>query len=141
MSFYREIQNAFLDGMEEVFKIMFTDSVFFQFMDEERTATNVYDESPEKVYSEPAYSLVGKVVLTTEHGEEPVSTNNVSCVITIPTKQLITNQIPRVTEEDLKKLEKGIFTFKGEKYLIDSVNPKTLVADEWQFYEFKCHKD
>ena len=101
----------------------------------------MYDESPEKVYSEPAYSLVGKVVLTTEHGEEPVSTNNVSCVITIPTKQFITNQIPRVTEEDLKKLEKGIFTFKGEKYLIDSVNPKTLVADEWQFYEFKCHKD
>ena len=84
MSFYSEIQNAFLDGMEEVFKIMFTDSVLFQFMDEERTATNVYDESPEKVYSEPAYSLVGKVVLTTDHGEEPVSTNNVSCVITIP---------------------------------------------------------
>ena len=141
MSFYSEIQNAFLDGMEEVFKIMFTDSVLFQFMDEERTATNVYDESPEKVYSEPVYSLVGKVVLTTEHGEEPVSTNNVSCVITIPTKQFITNQIPRVTEEDLKRLEKGIFTFKSEKYLIDSVNPKTLVADEWQFYEFKCHKD
>ena len=141
MSFYSEIQNAFLDGMEEVFKIMFTDSVLFQFMDEERTATNVYDESPEKVYSEHAYSLVDKVVLTTEHGEGPVSTNNVSCIITIPTKQFITNQIPRVTEEDLKKLEKGIFTFKGEKYLIDSVNPKTLVADEWQFYEFKCHKD
>lgn len=139
MSYYSEIQNAFLDGMEEVFHILFTDSIVFQFLDEEATVTNIYDETSEKVYSSTEYSLIGKAVLTSEHGEEPVSTILVNCTITIPTKQLIKNQIPRATEEDLHKLEQGIFTYKGMRYIIDSVNPKTLVADEWQFYEFKCH--
>ena len=65
----------------------------------------------------------------------------VDAVITVPTKQLILNGISRSTEEDLSILSRGKISYKGIDYLIHHVVPKTLVADEWQMYDFICFID
>lgn len=135
---YSEIQNAFLDGMNEVYSIMFTDQVEFRFLDVEQTKVNVYQETTAKVYSKDPILLVGRVVTTFEQGEKPVEAVQTDAVISIPTKQLILNGIPHDTDQDLETLKKGKFTYRGIDYVIDIVSPTTLVADVWQVYKFSC---
>lgn len=134
------IQNAFLDGMEEVYKTLFTEEVDFSFLDETASKTNVYDETPQKVYCEPI-RLVGKVSTDFKQGEQFVEGIHIDCTITIPTKQLISAEIPRKSYADLERLRKGRFFYKGYNYLVKKVAPRTLVADEWHFYEFSCYVD
>lgn len=135
-----EIQNAFLDGIEEIYSIMFTDRLFLSLMDEENTVTNVYDETPEKVYHEPI-QLIGRIRTSVEQGENPVESLQVDAVITLPTKQLISNEITHETWEDLETLRKGKFKYDDIEYLVNEVRPNTLVADKWQMYNFYCSKD
>lgn len=135
-----EIQNAFLDGIEEIFSIMFTDRLLFSFLNKEDTNVNIYDESPEKVYHDPI-QLIGRIKTTFIQGEDPVESVQIDAVVTIPTKQLITKEIPHQSDEDLETLKKGKFSYDGFEYLIDKVTPKTLVADKWQMYDFECHID
>ena len=135
-----EIQNAFLDGIEEIFSIMFTDRLLFSFLNERATKVNVYEESLEKVYQEPI-QLIGRITTTFTQGEDPVESVQTKAVITIPTKQLITHKIPHQMESDLETLKKAKFSYDGFEYVIDKVTPKTLVADKWQMYEFACHID
>lgn len=136
-----EIQNAFLDGLEEIFSIMFTDRLQLRLLDEESTLLNIYDEeSTEKVYLEPI-QLIGRIKTTFNQGENPVEGIQINAVVTIPTKQLITKNIPHQTDNDLETLKKAKFIYDGFEYLIDEVNPKTLVADKWQMYDFECHVD
>lgn len=132
-----DVQQAFLDGIEEVFLIMFTDRCNLLLLDLGSTQVNVYGESKTKVYKDPI-PLVCKVVLSTEKGENPQFSTQVSAVITVPTKQLITNEIPHRTKEDLEFLEKACFEYDGLVFEVSKVNPKTLVADVWQMYEFTC---
>ena len=134
------IQNAFLDGIEEIFSIMFTDRLQLRLLDEEATQTNIYEETTDKVYLDPI-PLVGRIQTTFEHGENPVESVNIDAVITIPTQQLITNQIPHETESDLEVLKKANFVYDGFEYLVEKVVPKTLVADKWQMYYFNCRVD
>lgn len=135
-----EIQNAFLDGIEEIFSIMFTDRLFLSLLNEEETKVNVYGETTNKVYHE-SIQLVGRIKTTFIQGEDPVESVQTDAVVTIPTKQLITLNIPHQTDADLEVLKKGKFTYDGFEYLIDKVTPKTLVADKWQMYDFECHID
>lgn len=135
-----EIQNAFLDGIEEIFSIMFTNRLLLSLLDEESTKTNIYEETPDKVYLSPI-QLIGRIKTTFTQGEDPVESIQVDAVITIPTKQLITKKIPHETEEDLETLRKGKFSYDGTVYLIEKVTPKTLVADKWQMYDFMCRVD
>ena len=135
-----EIQNAFLDGIEEIYSIMFTDRLFLSLMDEENTVTNVYDETPEKIYHEPI-QLIGRIRTSVEQGENPVESLQVDAVITLPTKQLISNEIAHETWEDLETLRKGKFKYEDIEYLVNEVRPNTLVADKWQMYNFYCSKD
>lgn len=135
------IQNAFLDGIEEIFSTMFTNRLYLSLLDEEGTTVNVYGESSdEKMYLSPI-QLIGRIQTTFTQGEDPVEAVNIDAVITIPTKQLITHQIPHQTESDLETLKKAKFAYDGFEYLVDKVVPKTLVTDKWQMYDFMCHKD
>ena len=134
------IQNAFLDGIEEIFSIMFTNRLLLSLLDEEETIVNIYDETTDKLYLDPI-SLVGRIQTTFTQGELPVQGVQIDAVITIPTKQLITNQIPHQTEADLETLKKGKFSYDGFEYLVEKVVPKTLVADKWQMYDFMCRVD
>lgn len=132
------IQQAFLDGINEVFSTMFTESVKLYLMDEESTKVNVYNETEKKAYLEVC-DLVAKVTTTFTEGELPVEDIKVDAVFTIPTKQLIINNLSRATMDDLKNLSKGKISYRGIDYLIHRVVPKTLVADEWQMYDFICY--
>lgn len=132
-----DIQEAFLEGLEEVFSIMFTDRCNILLLDDRKTKTNIYGESKTKVYKEPI-PLVCKVVLSTEKEENPHFSNKVSAVITVPTRQFITNEIAHTSKEDLELLEKAAFEYDGLMFEVSKVNPKTMVADMWQIYEFSC---
>lgn len=135
-----EIQNAFLDGIEEIFSIMFTKRIELSLLNEEATKVNIYDETPKKVYQDPI-SLVGRIQTTFTQGENPVEGVQIDAVITIPTKQLISKQIPHQTDKDLETLKKGKFSYDGFEYIVEKVVPKTLVADKWQMYSFECRID
>ena len=135
-----EIQNAFLDGIEELFSIMFTDRLHLSLLDEDNTKVNIYEETSKKVYKDPI-QLIGRIKTTFIQGEDPVESVQTRAVVTIPTKQLITKNIPHQAEVDLEILKKGKFSYDGFEYLIDKVTPKTLVADKWQMYDFECHMD
>lgn len=134
------IQKAFLEGMNEVFSIMFTQHCLMYFLDEDNTVTNIYGETPEKLYGEP-YELTAKVSYDHPKGEEPNETVIRLATITIPTKQFIDNEIPFLYEEDWERFRKAKFVYEGTEYLVDTVKPKTLVADVWQFFEFHCTED
>lgn len=135
-----EIQQAFLDGIEEVFSIMFTDRAEFCFLDEEATNENIYGETDSKVYKE-GIPLVAKIVTTFEQGEEYVEGVKIDAIFTVPTQQLMRNEIPHKTDGDLETLKKGKFVYDGFSYLIKKVHPKTLVADVWQMYDFYGYVD
>ena len=136
-----EIQNAFLDGLEEVFSIMFTDRLQLRLLDEESTEVNIYGEdTTSKVYLEPI-QLTGRIRTTFTQGENPVEGVQIDAVVTIPTKQLITKDIPHQTDSDLEILKKAKFSYDGFDYLVEKVTPKTLVADKWQMYDFACRVD
>ena len=137
MQDYSEIQNAFLDGLEEIFTIMLTDKINLSLLDDESTIVNVYDEASEKVYK-PHIQLVGRITTNFTQGENPIEGVQIDAVITIPTKQLISNQIPHKSESDLETLKKGKMSYGDFEYLIEKVKPKTLVADMWQMYDFYC---
>lgn len=131
------IQNAFLDGIEEIFSTMFTDRLQLRLLDEEATQTNIYKETTDKVYLDPI-QLIGRIQTTFTQGENPVESVQIDAIITIPTKQLITNQIPHETDSDLETLKKAKFAYDGFEYLVEKVVPKTLIADKWQMYSFEC---
>lgn len=132
-----DIQEAFLEGIEEVFSIMFTQHCFMYLLDEENTKTNVYGETPKKCYGEP-YELVAKIIYDHPKGEEPEETVIRKAVIKVPTKQFLNNEIPCLSESDWEKFRKAKFSYEGCTYLVDAVKPMTLVADIWQFFEFYC---
>lgn len=134
------IQNAFLDGINEVFQIMFTDECKMYLMDTDSTVTNIYKESKKKTYKEPV-DIVAKIVVGSKHDEDPFMGNAITATITVPTKQLLQNGISFQTEEDLDNLCKSKFHFDGVTYLTDVVSPRTLVAGIYQMYEFKCSVD
>lgn len=132
-----EIQNAFLDGIEEIFSIMFTDRLQLSLLNEEDTSVNVYEESSEKVYYDPI-QLIGRIQTNFVKGEHPNEGVLSDAIITIPTKQLISKGVPHQTLNDFETLKKGKFSYDGFEYLIDLVEPSTLVADKWQMYKFTC---
>ena len=131
------IRAAFEDGMDLLFKTMFTESVLLYLLDEGSTTTNVYKETEEKYYHAPHY-LTAKVVIGREQGEEEVQTVQQTVTITVPSKQLKELNVPHETDKDLETLQKALVKYKGYMFLVDKVEPKTHVADTFLFYEFQC---
>lgn len=130
------IQQAFVDGINEVFEIMFTDRCLMSVLDENQKL-NIYNETKERNYKEP-FEVVAKIVMASTESEDAFQKNNLSAVVTLPVKQLILNEIPFKEPQDIKNLEKVRFHYDGRVLEVDSVTPKTLVADMWQMFEFKC---
>lgn len=134
------IKDAFLDGMNDVFSILFNTEVLYYPMDDDETMPDdVYRETDDKRYKDPI-GLIGKVLSHFSKEDNPDMTIGIDAVITVPTKQLIINNLPKDTVEDLRKLARGKMKYKQvETYYIEVVRPKTLVDDEWQFYDFYCY--
>lgn len=137
---YSDIQRAFLDGTEEIYEVLFTDRLKFSLLNEEETKYNVYGETVNKVYHDPV-QLVGRVQTTFDQGENPIEGIQVDAVITIPTKQLMRNDLSHEQEEDLETLRKGKFAYGGFEYLIHEVKPRTFIADKWHTFAFVCSVD
>lgn len=133
----KEIRAAFEDGMDELFRIMFTESVILHPLDTEKTQPNVYGETDKKYYGKP-FSLTAKVIVKREQGEENVQTIQQTATMTVPNKQLDVLEIPHTTDKDLSWLQQCAVEYNGVLFLIDKVTRKTMVADAYLFYEFNC---
>lgn len=135
----------FEQGMDEVFRTLFTEHVFLYLMDKHNTPKNdVYDEAETKIYLPPV-PVTAKVVISRVHGEEVEQTTQQSAVITIPNLQferLRDNAgkplIPHSTYEDLEVLKKAAFKYKAYTFLVDEVKPVTHTSGTYLFYEFQC---
>lgn len=141
-----DIQQAFLEGIEEVFSIMFTEHCSLYRLDNHATSQDVYGESKAKYYMEPV-DLTAKIVPSASYPEfKGNDTDHVNAfmgverrvTITLPTKQLIDKDIPFATAEDMKIFEQALFYYDGLYYLCDVASQKTMVADIWQFIECSC---
>ena len=133
-----DIQQAFLDGIEEVFSTLLCNHLLLYFLDEDNTVVDdLYGETTEKVYTAP-YEIICKVEYEHSKGVEPEVTVNRKATIKIPTKQFITLGIPFLTEEDWERFRKAKVVYEGMEYLIDEAKPTTLVADIWQFFELRA---
>lgn len=132
----QEISNAFLDGMYELFGIMFTTKIQLSFMDEEQTDVNIYKESEHKKYSEPI-EIMGKVIPSLPHGENPKLGVEKRLSITVPAKSLMLHNLD-LSPSGYDKFRKAIVTYEGATYNVVSFKPKTLVAETYLFYDIEC---
>lgn len=133
------IQRAFQNGIEKVYSKLLCNHLFMQFLDE--TATEIddlYEETNKKVYEETQYELIAKVEYSHPKGTAPEETVIETATFRVPTKQFTTLGIPFLTEADWERMRKAKFIYEGTEYLCDEVKPSTLVADLWQFFEFRC---
>lgn len=131
------IQRDFEDGIDLIYHIMFTDSIFLFILNEEETEPNVYGEAEEKVYFDPI-KLSGGVGLHVVVSPENAPAVEKDMVVRIATKQLKQNNIKFSTEEDLDILRKAKIKYKEAEYVIDFIRPKIFVADSWHSYDFEC---
>ena len=106
------------------------------FLDEENTVVDsLYGETTNKKYLEP-YELVAKVEYNHPKGESPEETVIRTAKFKVPTKQFLTLGIPFLAEEDWERMRKAKLVYEGTEYMVDTVEPTTLVADIWQFFTF-----
>lgn len=136
-----EIQKAFLEGIEEVYTELLCTDLYIQFLDEDSTEVDdVYGETSNKVYHEPI-KLIGKINEQQPKAEDPDQTVNRSVTIKLPTKQFIDMGISFDYEEDWEKFRKAKLIHNGEEYLIDTVEPVTLIRDMWMFLSIRATQD
>ena len=128
--------------MNKVFKTLFTDECEFCFMGDS-LIDDIYNESTSKVYEDPI-KLSASVRNNFKKEEIPIGVTNVTCIITVPALQMINNNLiasNEATLEEIEKLRKGIFRYKGITYLVNYVSMQTHIGDSYQFYKFFCYID
>ena len=136
-----EIQKAFLEGIEEVYTELLCTDLYIQFLDTERTVVDdVYGETTEKVYQEPI-KLIGKINEMQPKADDPDQTVNRSVTIKLPTKQFLDMGISIDFEADWEMFRKAKLIHNNEEYLIDTVEPVTLIRDMWQFLSIRATQD
>lgn len=140
-----EIQKAFICGVDEIYRTMFTDGVndgvYFSYLDEESTRVDeVYRESKKKKYKEPIL-LVGKVNLAPKISEESYF-KDIDCDATfsIPLKSLLKHNFD-LSSDGLSTLRKGIITFNDRTYKVKNILPTTFVENVFLVYVFVCEEE
>lgn len=132
------ISEEFLEGIYEVYDTLMTDQIFLKLLDEEHTATSIYDETVTKNYL-PPIQLVGKFSMSVEQGEQAIEGIQNMVTATIPTKGLLKAEVD-ITPQNYHTLEKGVINYKGVDYEIAMVKPTVNIDDVFQFYVFYCEK-
>ena len=134
----KRLSEEFLEGIYEVYSTLMTNQIFLKLLDEDSTDTNVYEETTQKKYLDPI-QLVGKFSLSMEQGEQVVEGIQDYVTATIPTKNLLDNNVD-ITPENYETLKKGAISYKGVDYNIVQVRPIVNIDDVFQFYVFYCEK-
>lgn len=140
----KEIQDAFTDGIYEVYSIMFTDGIAdgikLYLLDEETTKVNFYRESKVKRYK-PSKLLVAKAEPTMkERGDDDYPEDDYKDYpkFTVPYKSLRDNNIPCQTEADFRMLRKAYIEFHSAFYEVLEVGARTFIEDVYEFIVFNC---
>lgn len=131
------IQKAFVEGINEVFSIMFTEKVKIYLLDTEKTKENIYGEAKEKTYKK-GIEIVCKIIYNVSESNKELSKNIIKANITVPIKQLLENKILFNSVDDIRYLECAVFEHNGNIFEVDEVTPKTLIAEMWQMIDFNC---
>lgn len=133
------IRNAFLEGMQEIYSVMFSTKLKLYMMDTSGTHLNIYQESTDKRYLTPK-TLIGRIELFPEQGELPVESIKNRVKITVPTNELIQKKVPH-KPEDLEYLRKSVFEYENVNYTVERVKPSNNIVDEYLVYIFDCKEE
>ena len=138
----KEIQEAFVDGMNEVYSVMFTDGVndgVKLYLLDPSTDGGFYKESKVKKYKKPVL-LVAKAQTNMKVKGDEVIESDVKNLpkFTVPYKSMRDNNIPCQTEKDWDILKRGFIEFHEAFYEIKSAKPQTFVEDLFRTILFEC---
>ena len=137
------IRKDFVDGVQEIFTILFndgvTDGLDLYLMSENTSSNNVYRENKYKMYKAPK-RLVTQARLTPTQGEKDVEVIKDKAVFVVPLRSLQDNNLG-VTNNDLDIMRKGMIKFHGVYYTIDNILPKAYIEDVFLMYYFVCTED
>lgn len=137
----QDIQQAFVEGIYEIYSIMFTDGeedgIELSFLDESGTKVDsVYRESKNKKYEEPII-LCGRATLSPEKSEDIIHDVEYDAVFKFPYKSFLDHDID-VSIAGLERLRKAKLTFHGKDYNVFNIIPTTFVENVFLVYEFRC---
>ena len=138
----KEIQEAFVDGMNEVYSVMFTDGVndgVKLYLLDPSTEGGFYKESKVKKYKK-AVLLVAKAQTNMKVKGDEVIESDIKNLpkFTVPYKSMRDNNIPCQTEKDWDILKRGFIEFHEAFYEIKSAKPQTFVEDLFLTILFEC---
>lgn len=131
-----EISDAFVDGIYEIFDILYTDVEYYAL--NPLAEKNLYGESKDKPYLDPV-SLVAKCVKSPRGPGRPENVQQLDMLISIPTKSFWLANLD-TSVEGLKQMSKGIF----KDSLGDFYTPVKIVPYGGAFegvemrYQFEC---
>lgn len=135
------IRKDFVDGVQEIFTTLFNngsetyDGLFYYPLSD-KTITNVYGETKDKLYKEPLL-LVCKAEPYPTHGEESVEEIEDIATFTVTLKSLLKYGL-NVDNKGIDIMRRGMVKFKDTYYRIDNIKPRAYVEDVFLLYEFRC---
>ena len=140
-------RNDFIEGVQEIFTTLFNngsegeDGIFFYALSD-RSVTNVYGESKEKVYKNPVM-WVSSISFSPEHGVQTVEGVKRNAVFKVPLKSLresgyFTDGDFYKQKEDMDKICRGVIRYKDTYYEVLRVEPRTYVEDTFLIYQMDC---
>lgn len=138
----KEIQEAFVDGMNEVYSVMFTDGVndgVKLYLLDPSTEGGFYKESKVKKYKKSVLLVAKAQTNMKVKGDEVVESDVKNLPkFTVPYKSMRDNNIPCQTEKDWDILKRGFIEFHEAFYEIKSAKPQTFVEDLFLTILFEC---
>lgn len=137
----KSIQNAFLKGVQLVYRKMFLDDIKFRLLDESSTIKDsVYDEPVTSKVYQPPIILVGHIVTKRDIVKDPDKGIRETTVFKIPTQEFIDHKIP-YSPADYATLQKAVIIREGEAFRVDLVEPESNLAGEYILFKFECTLD
>lgn len=138
----KEIQDAFVDGINEVYSIMFTDGIsdgVKLYLLNPSTSGGFYKESKVKRYKTPVL-LVAKAQTNMKDRGDAIADSEVKDYpkFTVTYKSMRDKGVPCQSESDWDILKRGYIEFHNAFYEIKNVKPQTFVEDVFLTVVFEC---
>jgi hypothetical protein len=122
---FRDIEDEFIEGTYEVYKSTTKKEVFIAFLDSEKTSTNVYGESTNKVYS-PFKKYYGKISMKPEGSDVDSLTKEYPMSVSLHIGDFIKNK-EKYDVEGLDKFKTVIVEYKGLLYKVVQITPISFI--------------